>query len=46
MRCYTRLTFAEREEISRHLAAGASGLAIVWDASCFENGFLLALHWD
>ena len=28
MRGYTRLTFAEREEISRHLAAGASGRAI------------------
>jgi len=28
MRCYTRLTFAEREEISRHLAAGAGGRAI------------------
>ena len=28
MRCYTRLTVAEREEISRHLAAGASGGAI------------------
>jgi len=28
MRCYTRLTFAEREEISRHLAAEASGRAI------------------
>ena len=27
-RCYTRLTFAEREEISRALAAGASGRAI------------------
>jgi IS30 family transposase len=27
-RCYTRLTFAEREEISRQLAAGASGGAI------------------
>lgn len=28
MRCYTRLTFAEREEISRALAAGASGRAL------------------
>jgi len=28
MRCYRRLTFAEREEISRSLAAGASGRAI------------------
>jgi IS30 family transposase len=28
VRWYTRLSFAEREEISRHLAAGASGRAI------------------
>ncbi len=28
MRCYTRVSGTEREEISRHLAAGASGRAI------------------
>jgi IS30 family transposase len=28
MRCYTRLSGTEREEISRQLAAGASGRAI------------------
>lgn len=37
MRCYTRLTFAEREEISRHLAAGASGRAIARQLDEFQK---------